>query len=102
MDQLLGSYGDLATQVTLRKEIERISLGIDTAIPVGMIVTELVSNCLKHAYPEGTEGEVAVFVRTVAKQEYELVVSDKGVGMPSDADRNNGQVVRLGFGMRPR
>ncbi len=56
-----------------------------------MIVTELVSNCLKHAYPEGTEGEVAVSVRTVAKQEYELVVSDKGVGIPNDGDRKDAQ-----------
>jgi two-component sensor histidine kinase len=89
LDQLLGSYGDLATRITLRKEIERISLGIDTAIPVGMIMTELVSNCLKHAYPGGRYGEVAISIRAVGKQEYELIVSDKGVGMPSDADRNN-------------
>ena len=86
VDQLFGYYGDLATRVTLRKEIERISLGIDTAIPLGMIVTELVLNCLKHAYPEGREGEVAVSVRAVGKQEYELIVSDTGVGMPDDVD----------------
>ena len=86
VDQLFASYRGLATRVTLRKEIERISLGIDTAIPLGMIVTELVSNCLKHAYPEGAEGEVAVSVRAVGKQEYELIVSDNGVGMPGDKD----------------
>ena len=50
-----------------------------------MILTELVLNCLKHAYPEGSEGEVAVSVRAVGKQEYELIVSDKGVGMTGDA-----------------
>ena len=87
VDKLFGYYRDLATRVTLRTEIERISLGIDTAIPLGMIVTELVSNCLKHAYPEGTAGDVAVSVRAVGKQEYELIVSDKGVGIPDDADR---------------
>jgi PAS domain S-box-containing protein len=87
VDQLFSYHGDLATRVTFRKEIERISLGIDTAIPLGMILTELVLNCLKHAYPEGMEGEVAVSVRAVGNQEYELVVSDKGVGMPGDGDR---------------
>jgi len=86
VDQLFGYYEGLATRVTLRTEIEKISLGIDTAIPLGMIVTELVLNCLKHAYPEGREGEVSVSVRAVGEQEYELIVSDKGVGMPGDAD----------------
>jgi len=89
VDKLFGYHRDLATRITLRTEIERISLGIDTAIPLGMIVTELVSNCLKHAYPEGTEGEVAVSVRSVGKQEYELIVSDKGVGIPDDGDRKD-------------
>ena len=89
VDQLFGSYRGLATRVTLRTEIERISLGIDTAIPLGMIVTELVSNCLKHAYPEGRDGEVAISIRAVGKQEYELIVSDQGVGMPGDGDRKD-------------
>ena len=89
VDRLFGSYGGLVARVTFKKEIESFSLGIDTAIPLGMIVTELVSNCLKHAYPKGTEGEVAVSVRTVGEQEYELVVSDKGVGMPVVADRKD-------------
>ena len=89
LEQLFGYYSDLAARVTLRTEIERISLGIDTAIPFGMITTELVSNCLKHAYPEGRNGEVAVSVRAVGKQEYELIVSDNGVGIPEDADRKS-------------
>ncbi len=84
VDQLLSYHGDLATRVTFRKEIEKISLGIDAAIPLGMILTELVLNCLKHAYPEGSVGEVAVSIRAVGKQEYELIVSDKGVGMTGD------------------
>ncbi len=84
VDQLFSYHGSLATRVTFRKEIERISLGIDTAIPLGMILTELVLNCLKHAYPEGSAGEVAVSIRTAGKQEYEMIVSDKGVGMTGD------------------
>ena len=102
LEQLFGYYSDLAARVTLRTEIERISLGIDTAIPFGMITTELVSNCLKHAYPEGRNGEVAVSVRAVGKQEYELIVSDKGVGIPQDADWKERQIVRLRTGGRPR
>ncbi len=86
VDQLFSYYGDLATRITFRQEIERISLGIDTAIPLGMIVTELVLNCLKHAYPGGREGEVAVSIRAIGKQEYELIVSDKGVGTTGGAE----------------
>ncbi len=50
LDHLFNSYKSLAAVTSLRKDIENISLGIDTAIPLGMLLTELVSNCLKHAF----------------------------------------------------
>lgn len=70
--------------ITIRKEIEDVSIGLDTAIPLGFIVTELFSNCLKHAFPNGRSGEVRIALSSVADGEMELMVSDTGLGMPSD------------------
>jgi PAS domain S-box-containing protein len=64
---------------------EGIRLGIDQAIPCGLIVNELVSNALKHAYPEG-EGEVRVIVQRESGQLCRLIVEDDGVGLPPATD----------------
>ncbi|MGD2247632.1 MAG: histidine kinase N-terminal 7TM domain-containing protein [Candidatus Methanofastidiosia archaeon] len=75
---LVRSYG--AHAVTIVTEIEDISLDVDTAIPCGLIINELVSNSLKHAFPHG-KGKVSVSIHFV-NGDVELVVSDDGIGMP--------------------
>ena len=68
--------------VTCVERIDDIRLNIDAAIPCGLIVNELVTNALKHAFPDGRKGEVRVsFFRNGAGQ-LVLEVSDNGVGMP--------------------
>jgi len=88
IDHLVGS-ARLGVSIQLRKEIQGVSFGLDTAIPVGFIVTELVSNCLKHAFPDGREGEISVSLRSTGEKELELVVSDNGVGIPEEIDLAN-------------
>ncbi|MFC1836662.1 histidine kinase dimerization/phosphoacceptor domain -containing protein [Thermodesulfobacteriota bacterium] len=85
IDHLVGSTS-MGTSIKLRKRINNVSFGLDTAIPVGFIVTELVSNCLKHAFPGGREGEIIISLRSIGEKKFELVVSDNGVGIPSDID----------------
>ncbi len=87
-DHLIDSTG-LGYPLEIRKDIEDVSFGIDTAIPLGFILTELLSNCLKHAFPDGREGEIRIVLRSVGAKEFELVVSDNGVGMPKDIDLEN-------------
>jgi two-component sensor histidine kinase len=70
-----------------------VSFGLDTVIPLGMVVTELVSNCLKHAFPGGGKGDVTLSLRSIAGQEFELVVSDNGVGIPEHIDLENGESI---------
>lgn len=82
---LVRSYGALG-RVTLKIDVGDISLGVDTAIPCGLIINELVSNSLKHAFPDG-EGEINVRIRSV-EDRIELTVADNGVGMPDTNFRN--------------
>jgi two-component sensor histidine kinase/HAMP domain-containing protein len=62
-----------------------LDLDVDRAIHVGLIVNELVTNAMKHAFPEGARGEVCVGVRRFA-DDLELRVGDNGTGLPQDLD----------------
>jgi PAS domain S-box-containing protein len=70
-------------------------LGIDEAIPCGLIVNELVSNSLKHAFPDGRKGEILVRCRAEEDGRITLEVSDNGVGLPSGLDFRNTETLGL-------
>ena len=89
VDHLFTSERGIGVPISLEKHIDDLSIGLDTAIPLGCIVTELVSNCLKHAFPQQMEGEIIIVLRSVGQREFELVVRDTGVGMPKEVDLEN-------------
>jgi two-component sensor histidine kinase len=64
-------------------------LGIDTAIPCGLIINELVSNSLKHAFPNGQQGQALIQLHATRDRQYTLVVGDNGAGLPQDLDYRN-------------
>lgn len=82
---LFQSYGK--RKITVDIDVEDISPGMDVAIPCGLIINELVSNALKHAFPRG-EGKIKVVLQKVGT-EIQLVISDNGVGIPNDIDFRN-------------
>ena len=82
-NHLFRSYGVNTNVIRLKINSDDVLLGVDTAIPCGLIINELVSNCLKHAFLEGREGEVRIEFRS-DDGECTLMVSDNGVGFPKD------------------
>ena len=109
---LFHSYTIRKGDVNMQLDIEEIFLGMDTAVPLGIIINELVSNSLKHAFPSGRKGEVCInLCRTEENTEnksisniinnigakssvdkniqYTLVVSDNGLGFPENVDFRN-------------
>ncbi|XZO04144.1 MAG: PAS domain S-box protein [Microcoleus sp.] len=82
---LFQSYTVTDTKIQLQVEIDRIELDIDTAIPCGLIVNELVSNCLKHAF-YGKNGHIHIKFVYHHSPEFLLMVRDNGVGLPPDFD----------------
>ena len=91
---LLQSYGGDANKVTLSIIIDDISLGIDIAIPCGLIINELVANSLKHAFPHGRKGEIKIELHSVDNT-FELIVSDNGRGIPENIDFKNTESLGL-------
>ena len=64
-------------------------MGLDTAIPCGLLVNELVSNSLKHAFPDNRKGEIVIQLKEVEANLVELTVSDNGIGLPAGLDFRN-------------
>ena len=73
--------------IQLRLDVAPVSLDVSQAVPCGLLINELVSNCLKHAFPDGRAGEVRVELQSVdGGPALRLRVADNGVGLPADFD----------------
>jgi len=83
---LFASYGKEHSNVDLVIDAAHIEMIVDTAIPCGLIVNELISNSLKHAFPTEKEGEVRVNFHSMGDGVYRLSVADSGVGLPVGFD----------------
>ncbi len=85
-NNILTSYALPARSVRVRLDIDDLSLSLDYAVPCGLILNELMSNCLKHAFPVGHSGTVYIGFHAEGEEELCLVVRDDGVGVPADVD----------------
>jgi PAS domain S-box-containing protein len=85
-------YGDVSVTITAPED--GIDLDLDRAIHVGLMVNELVTNALKHAYPRGTRGDVTVTVQRV-DDAIELCVRDTGLGLPAGLDLSGAKTLGL-------
>jgi len=94
-NSLFRSYGVNPAKIALRIEVDDVSLGLDSAIPCGLIINELVSNALKYAFPEDMEGEIRVSLGLTKEDEFKLIVSDNGAGMPEHIDFRNTESLGL-------
>jgi len=77
---LVATHG----QVSFRLDLLPVGIDLDQAIPCGLIVNELVSNALKHAFPDGRAGEVRIELKQAGPGELQLTVSDDGIGLPAN------------------
>ena len=80
------SYNITLNQINLILDLEDMFVLIDVAIPCGLVLNELLSNALKHAFPGDRKGEVCVRIRRAEPGVILLQVSDDGVGIPQDFD----------------
>ena len=78
------SYSLNKTKIDFVLNIDKLNLNIDTVVPLGLIITELVSNAIIHAFPNDREGEIIISLKNVEFGLNELIVEDNGVGITSD------------------
>ncbi len=84
---LFGAYSVGDKDISLKLDVDNVFLGMDTAVPLGIIINELVSNALKHAFLERESGEICVCLKKEEKGNcFSLTVKDNGKGFPEEID----------------
>ncbi|MEP7362244.1 MAG: histidine kinase dimerization/phosphoacceptor domain -containing protein [Acidobacteriota bacterium] len=98
-DQLVGhlfrSYGVSLSRVKLEMDFGGERMPMVLAVPMGLILNELLSNSLKHAFPNGREGKVSVTLSRTGSGTLALLVMDNGVGLPASANLWNARSLGL-------
>ena len=83
---LMDGWKGAGVPVELTIEAQGVQLGVDTAIPCGLIVTELVTNALKHAFLSAVSGSISVGAVIEPENRLTLTVRDDGIGLPQNVD----------------
>jgi len=86
VENLTSSLGAGARTIDINLDVPLIFLGIDTAIPCGLIINELISNAFKHAFHAGSPGRIEASLTRVENGRLRLVVRDNGCGIPPGID----------------
>ncbi|MDB9519260.1 histidine kinase dimerization/phosphoacceptor domain -containing protein [Roseofilum reptotaenium CS-1145] len=86
VSNLLSSYSRSSQKIEIDFNLESIALDVDTAIPCGLIVNELVSNCFKYAFVEQSSGTITVEFIRQDDATLSLLVQDDGRGLPENFD----------------
>ena len=86
MKLIMQSYGSISKRITLKLEMKKVRILIDSAIPLGLVINELVSNILKHAFPDNRDGQIFVRLFKDKDETINLQLGDNGVGFPENFD----------------
>jgi len=118
LDSLFLSYTNGSRSVYTELDLSPLFLDINTAIPLALIINELVSNSLEHAFPDGRKGIISIGLKAAGDGDYTLSVADDGVGISDGLDLENtktlglqlvnmltqqiGAVIEMDRGMQPK
>jgi two-component sensor histidine kinase len=86
INNLMFSYGDRMRSIHPVVEAEPTLINIETAIPCGLLINELVTNSFKHAFPEGESGEIHIQLHRDQRQKLHLRIWDDGIGLPPELE----------------
>jgi two-component sensor histidine kinase len=95
VENLLFSYSEVNGNIRAILEIKPVKLAIETAIPCGLLISELVTNSLKYAFPNHWTGEIHVELHQEIGQKLHLCVWDNGIGIPDSLDWQNSSSLGL-------
>lgn len=96
-DHLVMAYSTSACRIVLHKSVSNVSFGLDTAVPLGFILNELVTNCIKHAFADRAQGNIHISIEERSDGRFELIVSDDGIGIPAAVNWRNPTTFGLGL-----
>lgn len=98
VNSILNSYNKTENDVDLRIDAEKVKMDVESVIPLGLIVNELVTNSLKHAFPKDIKTKPEITLKMSEREDfYTLKVADNGVGIQNDIIENGN---KESFGQR--
>lgn len=77
---------DTSYRIHFEVDIEDIELDVTQAVPLGLILNEAISNAIKYAFPSGISGEISIIFQQIAENQFQLNITDNGIGLPADFD----------------
>ncbi|MCB1177940.1 MAG: sensor histidine kinase, partial [Leptospiraceae bacterium] len=83
------SFQPIIKDIEFQLNIQETYLSIDTAIPCGLIINELLTNCIKHAFPNNQKGRISIELEKNSENQIHLIVKDDGIGIPESIDLDN-------------
>jgi len=83
-ENIIDAFG-ANDRIEVQYDMQMVDLDVDTAVPIGLIVNELLTNSLKYAFPEGQKGRIELSLKEVDEMQLQLVVADNGVGQTEGA-----------------
>jgi PAS domain S-box-containing protein len=94
-NDLFRSYRMNESRVALKMDVSDVIIDIDSVVPCGLIVNELMTNSLKYAFPDNKKGEIKISLQKNEEAEIVLVFYDNGIGIPEDIDYRNADSLGL-------
>ena len=88
VSSILMSYQIEPGKISLETNIDPVNLNIDQAIACGLVINELLSNSLKHAFPKQQTGKITINLHDIGDK-IEIIIQDNGVGLPDNLDWSN-------------
>ncbi|MBF0541939.1 MAG: PAS domain S-box protein [Nitrospirae bacterium] len=85
---LFKTYGINVNNIHLNIEVKDVHIEMDLAVPCGLLINELLSNALKHAFPNKKSGEIFISMNKVEENNIELIIRDNGIGLSEEFDIN--------------
>jgi two-component sensor histidine kinase len=94
-EQIFGSFHLVSQRISLQIHVDEVMLDTNQAIPCGLILNELLTNCLKHAFPHDRSGEIHIELQSDAAPQVTLSVHDTGIGFPAGMDVRHPETLGL-------
>ncbi len=91
----LHSFGITADRISFHPETDHLVLALNPGMYLGLIINELISNSLKHAFPDHRNGEIRLSLKLAEDNCFELIYTDDGIGLPEHFEHNRSRT--LGF-----
>ena len=88
-NMLISSMYSARDRISLTLDLEPVQLPVSQAIHCGLVITELLSNAYKHAFPHGSHAEISLTARLMESRDLDIHVRDNGVGLPQSVDVQN-------------